>query len=68
MTNQNKLTTMNNLLSVALFFAIAIRALALPSTGSNNLMTTPGVSISQSGSTLTFTTPDKAILNWNNFG
>ena len=59
---------MNNLLSVALFFAIAIRALALPSTGSNNLMTTPGVSISQSGSTLTFTTPDKAILNWNNFG
>jgi len=68
MTNQNKLTTMNNLLSVALFFAIAIRALALPSTGSNNLMTTPGVSFSQSGGTLTFTTPDKAILNWNNFG
>ena len=59
---------MNNLLSVALFFAIAVRALALPGTGSNNLMTTPGVTFSQTGSTLTFTTPDKAVLNWNNFG
>jgi filamentous hemagglutinin family protein len=69
MTNQTKLTNLNRLLSVVLFFALTIRALALPSTGSNNLMTTPGVSFSQTtAATLTFNAPDKAILNWNNFG
>ena len=68
MTNQTKLTTMNNLLSVVLFFAIAIRALALPGTGSNNLMTTSGVSTSQSGSTLTITAPNKSVLTWQAFG
>ena len=56
------------MLASILFFFFAATAAALPSTGATNLQTTSGVTIGQSGNTLTFTAPDRAILSWNNFG
>ena len=32
------------------------------------MLATPGVTFQTAGSTLSFTAPDKAIINWNNFG
>lgn len=69
MTNHNLTSNLKNgLLQAVLFFIFAASAVALPGTGSTNLQTTPGVTFSQTGSTLTFNAPDRAILNWNNFG
>ena len=64
--NQNNLK--NGLLISILFFFFAASAAALPSTGATNLQTSTGVTFDQLGSTLTFNAPDRAILNWNNFG
>lgn len=64
--NQNNLK--NGLLASILFFFFAASAAALPGTGATNLQATPGVTFTQSGSTLAFNAPDRAILNWNNFG
>jgi len=50
----------------ALCFSCA--AFALPGTGPTNLQTSSGVSFETAGSKLTFTAPDKSVLNWNAFG
>lgn len=69
MTKTNNLTNLRNgLLASILFFFFAAAASALPGTGATNLQTTAGVTIAQSGNTLSFTAPDRAILSWNNFG
>lgn len=64
----NQTNLKNGLLTSILFFIFAASAAALPGTGATNLQTTTGVTIAQSGNTLAFTAPDKAILSWNNFG
>lgn len=70
----NNYTTMNNttkngLLFAALVFGVLVPSgRALPNTGTWNLQTTPGVSVDIQGNTAVFTAPDRAILNWNNFG
>lgn len=64
----NQTSLKNGLLASILFFFSAVAAIALPGTGANNLQTTSGVTFDQSGPTLTFTAPDKAVLNWANFG
>lgn len=62
-------TTKNGLLFAALVFGVlAPSGHALPNTGTWNLQTTPGVSVDIQGNTAVFTAPDRAILNWNNFG
>ena len=69
MSNTNNQTSLKNgLLFSILFFFFAASAAALPSTAATNLQATPGVTFDQIGSTLTFNAPDRAILNWNNFG
>ena len=69
MTNNNN---SNSFIKAFLFAVMALCfscvALALPGTGPTNLQTSPGVSFETAGSKLTFTTPDKAVLNWNAFG
>lgn len=64
----NQTSLKNGLLASILFFFFAVAAIALPGTGASNLQTTSGVTFDQSGPTLTFTAPDKAVLNWTNFG
>lgn len=69
MTKTNNLTNLRNgLLASILFFFFAATASALPGTGVTNLQTTTGVTVDQGGNTLTITSPDKAVLSWNNFG
>jgi filamentous hemagglutinin family protein len=41
---------------------------ALPSTAATNLTPSTGVTLNQTGSVLTVTAPDKAVLNWTHFG
>lgn len=67
MTTQQP-TKLNRLLSCILFFALASAALAVPSTGTNNLQTTAGVTAQQVTGGLTITAPDRAVLSWTNFG
>ena len=67
-TNNNSNPSLKAFLFAVVAICIAPFVSALPSTGAANLQTTPGVSFQTSGSTLSFTAPDKAILNWNAFG
>lgn len=55
----------NTLFIAALAFA---KIFALPSTAPTNMQTTPGVSFQASGTNLSFTAPDRSVINWNNFG
>lgn len=64
-TSRNRL---RSLLGVALLLCVGSNLSALPSTGATNLQTTNGVTFAQSGNTLEFNTPDRAVLNWNTFG
>jgi len=50
---------------VALSFA---KIFAVPSTAPTNMQVTPGVTFQLAGSTLSFTAPDRSVINWNNFG
>jgi len=50
---------------VALSFA---KLFAVPSTAPTNMQVTPGVTFQLAGSTLSFTAPDRSVINWNNFG
>lgn len=53
------------ILLVALSFA---KLFAVPSTAPTNMQATPGVTFQLAGSTLSFTAPDRSVINWNNFG
>jgi filamentous hemagglutinin family protein len=53
------------LLIAALAFA---KAFAVPSTAPTNMQVTPGVTFQLSGTNLSFTAPDRSVINWNNFG
>ena len=66
--NSNKPSPLKSLLVCAAALLFASIASALPSTGGGNMLATPGVTFQTAGSTLSFTAPDKAIINWNNFG
>ena len=68
MTKQTNKQTAHRLLSSILFFVFASAALAVPSTGSNNLQTTAGVTTQVVSGGLTITAPDRAVLSWTNFG
>lgn len=55
--------------SVMLLAAFSLAKLfAVPSTAPTNMQVTPGVTFQLSGSTLSFTAPDRSVINWNNFG
>ena len=53
------------LLIAALAFA---KAFAVPSTAPTNMQVTPGVTFQLSGTNLSFTAPDRSVINWSNFG
>ena len=55
----------NALFVAALAFA---KIFAVPSTAPTNMQTTPGVTFQLSGTNLSFTAPDRSVINWNNFG
>lgn len=52
----------------ALILGAVTGAWALPGTGSTNLQTTAGVATAVTGSELTITAPNKAVLTWQAFG
>jgi filamentous hemagglutinin family protein len=58
----------NGLLTGILSCMLISSAVALPGTGTWNLQSTPGVTTDLQGQSLVIGAPDRAILNWNNFG
>lgn len=67
-TNNNSNPSLKAFLFAVAAICFAPFVSALPSTASTNLQTSPGVSIQTSGTSLLFTAPDKAVLNWGAFG
>ena len=55
-----------SLLTVFVFSFASV--FAVPGITSTNLQTTAGVNVAANGNSLTFTTPDKAVLTWQAFG
>ena len=64
--SKNSFRLFKNALFVAML-AFA-KAFAVPSTAPTNMQTTPGVTFQLSGTNLSFTAPDRSVINWNNFG
>lgn len=64
--NRNNIKLVSWLVASLVFLAAS--CFGLPSTGPTNLQTTPDVAFQTVGSTLSFTAPDKSVINWNNFG
>jgi len=66
--------TLNNSLwtkamaSLMVFVFAVANVFALPGITATNLQTTAGVNVTANGNSLTFTTPDKAVLTWQAFG
>lgn len=66
--------TLNNSLwakvmtSLTVFVFALANVFALPGITATNLQTTAGVNVTANGNSLTFTTPDKAVLTWQAFG
>jgi len=71
--NKNNNTLNNSLWTKAIaslmvfVFAVA-NVFALPGITATNLQTTAGVNVAANGNSLTFTTPDKAVLTWQAYG
>ena len=69
MNNMNPTNNIKNgLLTGILYCMLISSAVALPGTGTWNLQSTPGVTTDLQGQSLVIASPDRAILNWNNFG
>jgi filamentous hemagglutinin family protein len=68
MTKQTNKQTARRLLSSILLSVFTATALALPSTDPTNLQTSAGVTVLQATNALTITAPNRAVLNWTNFG
>lgn len=71
--NKNNNTLNNSLwvkvMSSLMVFVFAVaNVFAVPGITATNLQTTAGVTATANGNTLTFTTPDKAVLTWQAFG
>ena len=66
--------TLNNSLwtkvmsSLMVFVFAVANVFAVPGITATNLQTTAGVTATANGNSLTFTTPDKAVLTWQAFG
>ena len=56
------------LASLMVFVFAVGNVFGVPSTAATNLQTTAGVTVTANGNTLSFTTPDKAVLTWQAFG
>jgi filamentous hemagglutinin family protein len=54
--------------SLMVFVFAMANVFALPGITATNLQTTAGVNVTANGNSLTFTTPDKAVLTWQAFG
>lgn len=68
--NNNKNTRNNSVWNklIVLFCLLATVAFGLPSIETSNLQATPGVTLSQAGTSLVVTSPNKSVLTWQNFG
>ena len=66
--NSNKPSVLKAVLIASLVALSASFSFALPSTGAANMQTTSGVTFQVNGNTLSFTAPDRSVINWNNFG